>query len=109
MSKNENGFGDFLGGFLLGSVVGAAIAALTTPYSGEEAKKEAESLYKKGLEKSEEFKHKAEESLTELSASAKLRATGVIGKLKDKASSIANRFDELTNKGAGVLIEDEIV
>lgn len=106
---SKNGLGDFLGGFIVGSIVGAAIAALTTPFSGDEAKKEAETLYKKGLEKSEEFKHKAEESLNELSASAKLKASGVLNNLKDKASNIANRFDELTNKGAGVLIEDEIV
>ena len=33
---NDSGFGDFVAGFLLGGVIGAAIALLFAPQSGEE-------------------------------------------------------------------------
>lgn len=107
--SNNNSFGDFLGGLLVGGIIGSAIAALTTPYSGKEAQDELNNQYKLGVEKSKEFKHKAEESFGELQAATKEKAGTVLTQIKDKANSIANRFEDLTSKGAGVLIEDEIV
>jgi len=108
MSRN-NDFFDFVGGLIVGGIIGSAIAALTTPYSGDEARDELNRKYKLGLERSKELKHKAEESIGELRTCTKEKVGTVLHKLKNKANSIASCFEDLTNKGAGVLIEDEIV
>lgn len=106
---SNNNLGDFLGGFIVGGIIGAAVAALTTPYSGKEAKDEVRHLYEEGLKKSDEFKHKAEGSFSEFSSVTKDKVGEALTNLKDRASTLVDRFDDLTNKGAGVLIEDEIV
>ncbi|MDJ0626479.1 MAG: YtxH domain-containing protein [Candidatus Caenarcaniphilales bacterium] len=108
MSGN-NKLGDFIGGFLVGGLIGAAVAILTTPYSGSEAKDEVRNLYNESLKRSDDLKHKAEDSINEFSNLTKDKLAEGLSNLKDRASNLVNRFDDLTNKGAGVLIEDEIV
>jgi gas vesicle protein len=107
--SEKNEFGDFLGGLILGGVLGAAIAAITTPYTGTEAKEEVLNAYKTTLNHADELKVKTEKSFSELKNVSQDKLNVLLQGLKTKAETIVNRFDDITAKGAGVLIEDEIV
>jgi gas vesicle protein len=107
--SDRNSFGDFVSGLILGGIIGAAIAALTTPYTGDEAQEEVAHVYKNGLGQMQEVKAKTEQTLNQFKGLTEDKIKIVVQNLKEKADSIANRFEDMTSKGAGVLIEDEIV
>jgi gas vesicle protein len=106
---SDRNFGDFVTGLFIGGLVGAVVATLTTPYKGKEAQEELNHLYEVGLDKSKELKSKSEEKLVELKHKTKEQVKASLKVLEEKANSIANRFNDLTNRGAKVLIEEEIV
>ncbi|MHB0868365.1 MAG: YtxH domain-containing protein [Chloroflexota bacterium] len=87
MSSEENGAGGFVSGFLLGGLVGAAVALLLTPRSGEEAR---DTLMDRGIE----LKVKAEE----VAAKARVEADELLslGKtvLEDQKARIREAVEE---------------
>jgi gas vesicle protein len=101
--------GSFISGFIIGSFLGAVIAALTTPYTGSEVKENLSTTYKTGLDKAKDLKHKTQQSFTELKDLTQDKTKHLIGSLKERAENIAHRFDNMTAKGASILIDDEIV
>jgi gas vesicle protein len=108
MSKNDEA-GNFLGGLVLGAAIGATLAALATPLNGEEARKELHEQYDSTLDKAENLKHKAKKSLKEFKSLTKEKVSELSKNLKERASIIADKLENLTSQGAGVLIEDEII
>lgn len=102
MCNSENKLSNFVGGLVMGGIIGAVITALTTPFSGQEAQHEVLNAYNTGVQGTKD-------SFNDLSHDAKDKAQGILNNIKDKAYDVAVRFEELANKGAGVLIEDEIV
>ncbi len=100
---------NFLGGFLLGSLIGVVLAALMTPSNGNENQDNLLTAYKTGLDKAKDLKEKTKHSIDELKQTTQQKAKHLLIDLKDKAENIVNRFDNMTAKGASVLIDDEIV
>jgi gas vesicle protein len=74
MSDNESDFGAFLAGFVIGGLVGAAVALMIAPQSGEETRTlihdRSIELKDKALEKAEEARVKAEAAAAEARAQA---------------------------------------
>ena len=69
MSDNSSELGSFLAGFIIGGLVGAAVALLTAPQSGEETRKyisdKSIELKNTAVEKAEQAREKAEAAATE--------------------------------------------
>jgi gas vesicle protein len=69
MSENNNELGSFLAGFIIGGLVGAAVALLTAPQSGEETRKyiadKSIELKNTAVEKAELARTKAEAAAAE--------------------------------------------
>ncbi len=88
---SEGGSGDFLAGFLVGAFVGAAVALLFAPASGEEMRSQIR-------EKSIELKDRAEDLTLEASKKAEeLKAKGQALVEEQKA-----RFQEAIEEGKQV-------
>ena len=94
MSNRCNGAGSFLTGAILGALVGAGVALLYAPQTGEEtrkqlktkadeAKKKGLAMKKEALEKMEEVKDEAAEKVEEYKGKAQRAAKEF--KSKDKA------------------------
>ena len=97
MSDN-NDFGSFLSGFLVGGLVGAAVALLMAPQSGEETR---------GLirDKSIEIKDKTVSSLEEAYARAEQAAADARTRADELAKVAQQRAEELRQRGQVVLEE----
>lgn len=80
MANNKS---DFLAGLLIGGALGAALALLYAPSSGEETR---DKLKKKG----DEFK----DVTVDTYGKARTRATEVGGQLKEKTTSLASTVKE---------------
>lgn len=69
MADNNNELGAFLAGFIIGGLVGAAVALLTAPQSGEETRKyisdKSIELKNTAVEKAEQARSKAEAAAVE--------------------------------------------
>lgn len=85
---NQNSSSEFFAGFIVGGLLGAAIALLLAPQSGEETRAQI-------IEKSDEFKNIAGESLADSRAradaivnDARTRAESIVTDAKGKAESI---------------------
>jgi len=74
--SDDNGIGMLAGGFLLGALVGAAVALLLAPQSGEETR----TMIK---DKSIELRDKAQETAEQ----AKARTDEVVQQLKEQGQS----------------------
>lgn len=98
-----------MNGFIFGGLLGAAIAALIAPKTGHETKDNLVQAYKSGLGKAKDFKDKTRHSIDEIKQVTQDKAKHLVSDLKEKAESIAHRFDNITAKGASVLIDDEII
>ncbi|MEN6299414.1 MAG: YtxH domain-containing protein, partial [Anaerolineaceae bacterium] len=74
MSEQDNDFGTFVTGFLIGGLIGAAVALLYAPQSGEETrtiiKEKSIELKDKTTETAEEARLRAEKALEEARARA---------------------------------------
>ena len=88
MSDNNNEFGAFMSGLLLGGIAGAITALLLAPQSGEETRKVI-------IEKSMEIKEKALETVDEARVraekaadDARIAAQEYTQKLQDQAKNI---------------------
>ncbi len=88
MSDNDSEFGAFLAGFVIGGLVGAAVALLTAPQSGEETRTlihdRSIELKDKAVEKAEAARIKAEAAADE----ARARADEITQMAKERATSL---------------------
>ena len=90
MSSNCNG-GSFVGGVVLGALVGAAVALLYAPCTGEETRK---ILKKKALlakKKALEMKEEVAEGLDDLKEKAGKEAKGLEKKAKKTVNDLRGR------------------
>ena len=78
--SRDSGSVDFLAGFIVGGLVGAAFALIFAPQSGEETRSQ---LREKGIE----LKGTAQE----FSAEAKKRAEGLTGELQEKGKVVLDQ------------------
>ena len=95
MSDN-NDFGAFFAGLVIGGLVGAAAALLTAPKSGEETrtmiKEKSIELRDRAVEVSQDARRKAEVALED----ARARADEALADLRVKAEDLARMTKELT-------------
>jgi gas vesicle protein len=111
MSDQDSDFGAFLVGFLAGGLVGAAVALLFAPQSGEETRTlirdKSIELKDKAVETAEETRVRAEKSLEE----ARLRAETAYAEARTRADELAKltkeRAAELQKRGQVVLEEQK--
>ena len=97
MANEDNDFGAFVIGFMIGGLVGAATALLLAPQSGEETRTII-------LDKSTEVKTKASESATKAMQDARVRAEDFAATAKERAQSVQKKGSE-----KAVVIEDAVV
>ena len=90
MSRSSGG--EFFAGLILGGLVGAAVAILLAPQSGEETRAQ---IRDKGLE----FKDRAEEGVLE----ARQQAQKQISSLQDQVSVLQEQVSALQSKGKETL------
>jgi gas vesicle protein len=98
MSRNGGGFGVFLAGFLMGSVVGATIAFLTAPRSGEETR---EQIRVKGVE----LRDTAEQTTDEALATVKTAALDVSSRVEELRAQSQAALDEAQEQWAQAIKE----
>lgn len=96
MSDQDTNFGSFIIGFLVGGLVGAAVALLFAPQSGLETR-----AYIR--DKSIELKDKAVETTDQAMAEARLRADAAMAELRARTDEIA----KLTKRQKVLLEEQE--
>ena len=98
MSDSDNEIGAFLAGFVIGGLVGAAVALVTAPQSGEETRLQIRTrgieLRDRAVETAEDTRKMAEEA----AANARTRAEQLAQEARVKA-------DELQQRGKAVLEE----
>jgi gas vesicle protein len=103
MSDDDTDFGNFLIGFVVGGLIGAAAALLLAPQSGEETrmliKEKSIELKDKAIETAEDARERAEEGLEIAQAKAKvaleevqLRAADLARMTKERAADMEQRM-----------------
>jgi gas vesicle protein len=92
-------FGSMLSGFLIGGMIGAAVALLAAPQSGVETRAmigdRANELRGRAVDVASDTRDRA----TKVIASARNQATDVISKTKDRATDVAQRGINAVNQG----------
>ncbi len=109
MSDNDTDLGAFLGGFIIGGLVGAAAALLMAPQSGEETRTlirdKSIELKDRAVETAEEALTRAEKALDE----ARMRAEDAIEETRIRAEELAEitrqRTADLQQRGQVILEE----
>jgi len=100
MSDSSNEFGAFLAGFVIGGLVGAAVALLTTPQTGEETRTlihdKSIELKDKAVERAETARVKAEAAAAE----ARARADEIAQIAKERATSLKASITKKTSQPA---------
>ncbi|RME70539.1 MAG: YtxH domain-containing protein, partial [Chloroflexi bacterium] len=84
MSERSSGGAEFFAGLVIGGLVGAALALLLAPQSGEETRAQLR-------DRSLEYKDRAEESILE----ARQKAEQQIAALQDQVSRLQHQVAEL--------------
>ncbi|MDD5468442.1 MAG: YtxH domain-containing protein [Anaerolineales bacterium] len=111
MSNRDSDFGAFLTGFVLGGVLGAVIALLYAPQSGEETraaiKEKSIEIKDKAVETAEEARLRAEHALED----ARLRAEKALEETRRRAEELTQitkqRATELQKRGQVILEEQK--
>jgi len=109
MSDSSNELGAFLAGFIVGGLVGAAVALLTAPQSGEETRKyisdKSIELKNTAVEKAEQARVKAEAAAVEAQHYAedlKKRSQELFTEQKAKVEKVIQRKPkEVTEEASG--------
>jgi gas vesicle protein len=100
MSDNNNNFGSFFSGLLFGGAVGAVIALLYAPQSGEEPR---EFIKEKSVEINDTINSTLEETYAQAQAKAE-----EYGKLAEEYAKLAKeKGEEIVQKGQVVLNEQK--
>lgn len=98
MSDSDNEIGAFLAGFVIGGLVGAAVALVTAPQSGEETRLQ---IRTRGIELRDLAVETAEET--------RQRAEDAAGRVRARAEQLAQdaraKAEELQQRGKAVLEE----
>jgi len=90
--------GDFLVGLLVGSALGAALALLYAPQTGEETR---ETIKKRGLELKDsatDVYDQVKDQTTTIASQVKDSATNLAGTVKESASTVASRVGETVSR-----------
>jgi gas vesicle protein len=111
MSEQDNDFGNFLAGFVIGGLVGAAVALLMAPQSGEETRatlmEKSIELKDKAVVSAEEARTRAEKAMED----ARMRAEESVEELRVRIDELAQvtkeRAGELQQRGQSVLDEQK--
>lgn len=116
MSDQSDDFGTFLAGLVIGGLVGAAIALLLAPQSGEETRvmirDKSIELKDKAVESSHEAREKAEHALED----ARERADAAIADLRSRTDELARLTKEkatelqqqYTDKQGETVVEESV-
>ena len=113
MSDNSNDFGTFLAGLMIGGLVGAAVALLLAPQSGEETRvmirDKSIELKDKAVESGHEARVKAELALED----ARVRADEAVADLRSRTDELARvtkeKADAYTKKGGDTVVAESVV
>ena len=100
MAENNSDFGAFFSGFVIGGLVGAAIALILAPHSGEETRA---LMREKGVdlkERGEASWHEAQERAKHAAEDAKARAVEVATDVRSKAEEIVREVADSATKKA---------
>ena len=88
-------FGSMLSGFLIGGLIGAAVALLAAPQSGEETRAmigdKANELKSRAADMAQETKDRAQKVI----ATARDQASEVMSKTKDKTSEVTSQVQDM--------------
>lgn len=111
MSEHDNTIGNFISGFIIGGLVGAAAALLMAPQSGEETRtiirEKSIELKDKAVETAEEARIRAEKALED----ARMRADEAYEEVRVRADELARmtkeRAADLQHRGQVVLEEQK--
>jgi len=96
--------GDFLAGFMVGALVGAAAALLLAPMSGEETRG---MIREKGVElgqRADELGIEARKRAEELQAQAKERAEDLQAQAKERAGTLQERVKVAVDEGKATAV-----
>ncbi len=96
MSDDRCSAGTLLGAFLLGGLVGAAVALLTAPKSGKETREEISRW-------AQDTTEKTKERLEVLSREATEKVKKVAGEAQEKVRGVADRVTEKVREGTGAI------
>jgi gas vesicle protein len=101
--RNGGDFGSYFAGFLMGGLIGAAVALLMAPASGEETRKY---IREKGIELRDQTVNsleaaaaEARERADELTKLARERATELTKEAREFSGELRGRAEELRNRG----------
>jgi gas vesicle protein len=111
MSAQDDGFGNFMAGFVIGGLIGAAVALLLAPQSGEETRatimEKSIELKDKAVVSAEEARSRAEKAMED----ARIRAEESVEELRMRIDELAQmtkeRASELQQRGQAVLEEQK--
>ena len=110
MSDQNSDFGAFIAGMVIGGLVGAAVALLLAPQSGEETQKlikeKSIELKDKAVLTAEEARARAEKALEDARAKADQAVADVRARSDELASLTRQRATELQQRGQ-VVIEEQ--
>ncbi|MEX2143734.1 MAG: YtxH domain-containing protein [Anaerolineales bacterium] len=99
MSERTDGdFGSFLSGLLMGGIIGAAVALLMAPQSGEETRK----LIR---ERSIELRDMGSDALEKAAAEARAKANELTKLAREQTAELRGRAEQLVNRGEAA-VED---
>src|SRR3989304_242351 len=111
MADNDSDFGVFLAGFIVGGLVGAAVALLMAPKSGEETrtyiKDKGIELKDEAMKSTEEARQKASSALAEARAKAEAAASEYKVKAEELAQQAKVQAGELKKRGQVILDEQK--
>lgn len=94
--RNGSDFGSFLSGFLMGGLIGAAVALLMAPQSGEETRK---MIYDKGVE----LRDRTSEQLEKAAAEARARADELTKMARDRTAELRGRVEDIRARGEAAI------
>lgn len=98
MSDSDNEIGAFLAGFVIGGLVGAAVALVSAPQSGEETRLQ---IRTRGIE----LRDRAVETAEDTRKMAEEAAANARTKAEQLAQDARTKADELQQRGKAVLEE----
>lgn len=100
MSESENN--DILQPFLIGLFVGAIVAVVSAPCTGSEARSGLQNQYSSGS-------NELSRQLNTLKTDSQHQMITLLDNFRTKLNHIIQKFDKITNQGADILLEDEIL